>query len=135
MKSAILIIFIFSVFTIAVSAQELVPATSEDQDSFDQQLEQAQVQPVKTNAAATKDRQSRFGSLIKEEASKLKAADTSVRKQMGQTVSGQKRKNPAAAGSTSVSGSTSSSSGGDGRTSAPGLNNSGSPGNSGNKKK
>lgn len=130
MRAMVFIVFIFSVFTFAVNAQELVPATSEDQDVFDQQLEQAQTQkpaqPVKTNPAATKERKSRFGSLVKEEASKLKAADQSTRKEMGQRVSDQRRKNPAAGGASTGT----NSSGNDGKNSAPGLNDSGTRGNS-----
>ena len=134
MKSLLAVVLIFTIFTIAVSAQELIPATSEDQELFDQELERAEAQPQKAvkSAADTKDRKARFGSLVKAEAVKLKASDNSARKEMGQLVSEQRRKNPGAADAATQGNSSSSK---DGKNSAPGLNDSGSPGNSGNKKK
>ena len=135
MKSMFFIALIFTVFTLTVKAQSLIPATSEDQEMFDQQLEQAAEpqKPVKS-AVDTKVRKDRFGSIVKEEAVKLKAADVDTRKEMGQRISDLRRKNPAgAAAGTSAAGNSSSAS--DGKNSAPGLNNTSAPGNSGNHKK
>lgn len=134
MRSLLAIVLFFTIFTIAVNAQELIPATSEDQELFDQQLEKAEApqKPVKS-ATATKERKALFGSLVKEEANKLKAADNTARKEMGQKVAEQRRKNPGAADSSAAPGNSSAAK--DGKNSAPGLNDSGAPGNRGNKKK
>ena len=133
MKSMLIIVFIFTVFTLTVKAQNLIPATSEDQEMFDQQLEQA-AQPQKPvkSAVSTKERQAKFGSIVKEEAVKLKASDVAARKDMGQRVSDLKRKNPAASAGAAGGASSSTT---DGQSSAPALNNGATHGNSGNHKK
>lgn len=128
--------FVLILFLSEVSiAQALIPATSEDQEAFDQQLEQAQqasdqkAQEVKPVTA--KARKANFGNIVLDEAKKLKDSNASDRKVMGQNTATQKRKNQNSAplGLEMK----------DGRNSSPKLNNSGgapsSPGQSGNRKK
>ena len=74
-------------------SQELIPATSEDQEVFDQQLEAAQAQSKDVTPEAAKNRKSGFGSLVADEAKKLKDSTVEGRKAMGQLISNQKRKN------------------------------------------
>jgi hypothetical protein len=59
-------------------AQTLVPATSEDIDAFDRQLAEA--------------RKDNFGKQVSEEAKKLKSTEKQERRDMGQFVSDQRRK-------------------------------------------
>lgn len=137
-----LIFFISS----TVSAQELVPATSEDEELFEQQLEQAEKNASKkfgTNqqAVTKKADAAKFKEFVTAEAKKLKDATVDTRTQQGQNVAAQKRKNltQGQGGTSSGSQGNSSNSNKDGRISAPIFNNSGgaadSPGKSGNRPK
>jgi len=135
----------------AVFAEDLVPATSEDQQAFDQE-----VAPVVDSGSGTtgdesedvtgedgqgknhgkkghvkKARKANFGLIVSTEAKRLKDEPQDQKKEMGSWVSNQRRKNTGSAGGHGSSN--------DGRSSSPKLNNSGgssnSPGQSGNHKK
>lgn len=136
-------------FSQTVLAQELVPATSEDQEIFNQQLEQAEMKNAElkakrgeaAGAGSAENRKASFGQTVSAEAKKLKASGTDSKKGIGSAVSILKRKNQT---QTQVENNSSSNSSGssaskDGRNSAPRLNNSGGapsqPGQSGNRNK
>lgn len=136
-------------FSQTVLSQELVPATSEDQEIFNQQLEQAEKQNAElkakrdkaAGASSAETRKANFGQIVTAEAKKLKDSATGAKKGIGSAVSVLKRKNQT---QTQVENSSSSNSSGssaskDGRNSAPRLNNSGGapsqPGQSGNRNK
>jgi hypothetical protein len=129
-----------------VTAQELVPATSEDEELFEQQLEQAEKNASKKfgsnqQAVTKKADAAKFKEFVTSEAKKLKDATVDTRTQHGQNVAAQKRKNltQGQGGTSSGSQGNSSNSNKDGRISAPVFNNSGgaagSPGKSGNRPK
>lgn len=117
----------------AFAQDDLVPATSEDIQSFDDQVADSDV----VTDAPTKERKENFGSAVSAEARKLKDMSPEERKKMGQWVSEQRRKdadkrpagvaNGAAAGAGSTMGGSS-----DARASAPAHNDVGtSPGQGG----
>lgn len=90
-KKILLLVLVFAAN--ALSAQELVPATSEDIQEFDRQI----VKKAKT------DRPSNFGSEVSAEARKLKDQNQDTRNEFGQWVSSQRKKSdqgqPSASGS------------------------------------
>ncbi len=130
-------------------ADDLVPATSEDQDAFSEQLDRAEKLNAEIKAKrsgtetaeAAKSRKENFGQLVSVEAKKLKDATLDGKKGMGSAISTLKRKNKTQAPvvDNSSADSNASSVGKDGRNSAPNLNNSGGapsqPGQSGNRNK
>lgn len=67
-------------------AQDLLPATSEDLQDFDRQI-------VKMKESAKSSSKSSFGSVIKEESRKLKDAALDEKRDFGNWVSGQRKKN------------------------------------------
>ncbi len=131
----------------AVYAQELVPATSEDQEIFNQQLEQAEKQNAEfkakrgeaAGAGSAENRKANFGQIVSAEAKKLKDSGADSKKGIGSEISILKRKNQTQIENNSSSNSNGSSASKDGRNSAPRLNNSGGapsqPGQSGNRNK
>ena len=149
MKNLKILIFAGCFFAQAVLAQELVPATSEDQEIFNQQLEQAEKQNAElkakrgeaAGATSVENRKANFGKIVSAEAKKLKDSGADSKKGIGSAISNLKRKNQT---QTQVENNSSSNSNGssaskDGRNSAPRLNNSGGapsqPGQSGNRNK
>lgn len=136
-------------FSQAVLSQELVPATSEDQEIFNQQLEQAEKQNAELKskrgeaaaASAAETRKASFGQTVSAEAKKLKDSTVDAKKGIGPAISGLKRKNQTQTqvDNNSSSNSSGSSASKDGRNSAPRLNNTGGapsqPGQSGNRNK
>jgi hypothetical protein len=83
-------------------ADELVPATSDDLKDFDQQVAKSQEAPRKdgehrqSGDASKKEaklKKESLGSLVSAEAKKLKDESMDQRKEMGQWVSNQRRKN------------------------------------------
>ena len=125
MKNFIKLFSIIFLFGVSLAAQELVPATSEDEEMFERQLEAAQKAPKAVTGSGSN---TAFKELVKEEAKKLKQASVAERKNMGATVSDQKRQNSNRGAAVK-----------DGRNSSPTLNNAGgapgSPGKSGNRSK
>lgn len=109
-------------------AEDLVPATADDQEAFDQQVA-TQVEPViKAEDRTAKLKKSNFGQVVSAEAKKLGANSKEQHKDMGQWVSDQRKKNHQSGNSTNGN---SSSSAGDAKNSAPGEKE-GSHGQSGN---
>src|ERR1044072_262470 len=81
-------VVILSIPQVARAADELMPASSEDLEQFDQILaNQNQKQP---DVSAKRDN---FGAAVKAEAQKLKDAGASDKSDLGKFVSGQKRQN------------------------------------------
>lgn len=135
-----------------ISAQVLIPATNEDQDAFEQQIERAAEQAaaaqLKNKSGDAKQKSSEkskpdkaaFGTAVRLEAKKLKDASVDDRKGMGSLISSQKKKSQTqSAGNASGLGSNASSAAKDGRSSSPNLNDTGgrpeAPGQSGNRRK
>jgi hypothetical protein len=114
-------VFCILLGAVVAHAQDMVPATSEDIDQFDQQLSRQ----MSDTARGSKDK-SRFGQTVSDEAKKQKDADSEKKKNFGKWVSGQRRKNddgrPDAAGSAAAreSSGKDSSDSSDVRGSAPG---------------
>ena len=93
MSNFIKIVFFGLIFVSqSVLSQSLIPATTEDQDVFDQQLEQATKQPdlqenkkektVSTTAVTPKTHKSNFGSAVMTEAKKIKIGRASCRERV-----------------------------------------------------
>lgn len=125
--------------------QSLVPATSEDLGEFDRQIQEAQMKrppevPSKAAAATEKSEssaqakekkpKSNFGTLVSQEAKKMKESDPNQRRGMGQWVREQRRQNEV------QNPSASQAPGSAGSVKNPALeNSSNAPGQSGKKKK
>ncbi len=132
-------------------AEDLVPATSDDQSKFDQQVSDIQAPPADSGTTSDsdgkekkenlkkqhvkKEKKANFGMIVSAEAKKLKDLPKDQKKEMGKWVSDQRRKNLENGGNTSAGHGDSSAGGGassanDGRASAPSAGNTANPGSS-----
>lgn len=107
-----------------ISAQTLIPATSEDINEFDRQVSE-QLQRSDTKKANSDN----FGAKVSEEAKKLKDGNADKGKDFGKWVSGQRKK--ADQGRPSAQGSVGAEAAGHGQATAP----RGPPDGKGNKKR
>ena len=94
------IVILLSIMAQPISAQTLIPATSEDINDFDRQVSQ---QLQRANDAKQKPKAENFGVKVKDEAKKLKDAGADKGKDFGKWVSSQRKKSdqgrPSAQGS------------------------------------
>lgn len=88
MKKPLLTLFSLLFVGQVVMAQSLAPATSEDLNEFDQQLNEAQ--SAQKDLVGKENKPANFGSAVSAEARTLKDADSSEKKGMGDWVREQK---------------------------------------------